>query len=151
MRVLLALSLLALPAAGAAAAKDVSVAAPQVRASLGRAPNTAAYAVVRNAGARPDQLVSASCSCAARVELHTHRMDGGVGRMTRVPALVVPARGQLALAPGRAHLMLIGLKRPLRDGEGQALTLVFERAGAVSATFAVRSTIVAPAARHHAH
>ena len=153
MRPLLAaLLLIAAPEAAAAATKDVTLMHPQVRASLGRAPNTAAYVVVRNAGARPDRLVSASCACAARVELHTHQSQGGVARMTRVAALAVPARGEAVLAPGGAHLMLIGLKRPLREGERQTLTLVFERAGAVTAAFPVRSVIETPAqAGHHAH
>jgi copper(I)-binding protein len=145
--------LLAAPAAARDVTKgDLTLVQPQMRASLGRAPTTGGYVTIRNAGARPDRLLSASCACAERVELHTHQMSGGVGRMTRVPAIAVPAKGETVLAPGGAHLMFIGLKGRLADGQEQPVTLVFERAGKVTARFPVRARVEAPAAaEHHGH
>ena len=156
---ILALAAASLAIAAPVAARDVTkgdltLVHPQMRASLGRAPTTGGYVTIRNAGARPDRLLSASCACAERVELHTHQMQGGVGRMTRVPALAVPARGETTLAPGGAHLMFVGLKGRLADGQEQPVTLVFERAGKVTARFHVRARVDAPAAgaaEHHAH
>ena len=154
---ILALATLSLAVAAPAAARDatkgdLTLVHPQVRASLGRAPTTGGYVTIRNAGARADRLVSASCACAARVELHTHQMSGGVGRMTRVSSIAVPAGGTAVLAPGGAHLMFIGLKGRLADGKTQPVTLVFEHAGAVTAAFQVRARIEAGApAAHHAH
>lgn len=130
---------------------DLTLVRPQVRASLGRSPNTAAYVTIRNRGSRPDRLLSASCTCAERVEIHTHRMQGGVARMTRVPALAVPARGQAVLTPGGAHLMVIGLKQPVREGAEPALTLVFERAGRVTTRFRATARIETAPAAAHAH
>ena len=127
---------------------DLTLVHPQVRASLGRAPNTAGYLTIRNRGPRPDRLLSASCTCATRVEIHTHRMQRGVAQMSRVPALAVPARGEAVLAPGGAHLMLIGLKQAVREGADPVLTLRFERAGPVTAPFHATSRIEAGAARH---
>ena len=156
---ILALATLSLALAAPAAARDVTtgdltLANPQMRASLGRAPTTGGYVTIRNAGARADRLVSASCACAARVELHTHQMSGGVGKMTRVSSIAVPAGGTAVLAPGGAHLMFFGLKGRLADGQEQPVTLVFERAGKVTARFHVRVRVEAPgpgAAEHHAH
>ena len=149
---LLVLAALALSGPGQELAKgDLTLVRPQVRASLGRSPNTAAYVTIRNRGSRPDRLLSASCTCAARVEIHTHQMQGGVARMTRVPALAVPARGQAVLAPGGAHLMLIGLKQPVREGADPALTLVFERAGRVTTRFHATARIETAPAAGHAH
>ena len=156
MRILVLIAA-ALTLAAPAAARDVTkgdltLAQAQMRASLGRAPTTGGYVTIRNTGARADRLVSASCACAARVELHTHQMSGGVGRMTRVSSIAIPAGGTAVLAPGGAHLMFIALKGRLSDGKAQPVTLVFERAGAVTAAFQVRARIAAdPAAAGHAH
>ena len=130
---------------------EITVVRPQIRASLGRAPSTAGYLTVRNSGARADRLVWASCTCAERVELHTHQMQAGVARMSRVPAIVVPARGHAVLAPGGAHLMFVGLKAPVREGSDQRVALVFERAGTVTAVFHARSRIAPlPSTAEHA-
>ena len=143
---------LALSGTGLAVAKgDLTLEHPQVRASIGATTSTAAYLTVRNGGDLPDRLLSASCTCAARVEIHTHQMQGGVARMRRVPALAVPARGRAVLAPGGAHLMLIGLKQPVREGADPRLTLVFERAGAVTVRFHATRRIETAAAGGHAH
>jgi copper(I)-binding protein len=42
--------------------------------------------------------------------------------------LLLPAKTTIALAPGKAHLALIRLKRPLRLGERVALTLTIQAA-----------------------
>jgi copper(I)-binding protein len=135
---------------------DLTVEHPLVRASLGKAPNTAAYAVVKNVGARSDRLLGASCACAARVELHSHVMRGQVAEMRSVAALPVPAGGQVALAPRGHHLMIFGLKRPLEAGTMVNLTLRFERAGAVTVPFFVTSRVeqelkAHTEGRHEAH
>jgi copper(I)-binding protein len=52
----------------------------------------------------------------------------------------VIAPGQkVTLAPGRVHLMLTDLKEPLKEGDMLHVTLQFEKAGPVDATFHVRS------------
>ena len=130
---------------------DLTLTDLQVRASLGQAPNTAGYLTIRNAGHRPDRLLSASCTCAARVELHAHQMRKGVARMVRVRAVAVPSGGEARLAPGGAHLMLFGLKQPVLDGTNVPMTLVFQRAGRVSTNFHVRSQIGAAPPEAHAH
>ena len=83
-----------------------------------------------NAGKSSDRLVGASCTCAARVEIHQMSMAGGVMRMRPVPGgLVIEPSGVLRLEPRGTHLMLLGLKAPLRPGERVPLTLEFARAG----------------------
>ena len=41
------------------------------------------------------------------------------------------------LEPGKMHLMLIGLKAPLKVGESFPVTLTFEKAGAINVTVSV--------------
>ena len=43
----------------------------------------------------------------------------------------VPAGGKTALEPGGLHVMLIGLKAPLKEGDKFPLTLTFAKAGKV--------------------
>lgn len=137
LAVLLAACALATPAGAHELRKgSLVIDHPLVRASLGRAPNTAAYLTIRNTGKTPDRLVGASCRCAAKVELHAHDMAGGVMRMRRVSAIPVPAGGAVAFTPGEGHaLMVMALKRPIEPGTMVELTLRFERAGPVKAGF----------------
>ncbi len=100
--------------------------------------NGAAYMTLGNGGDEPDRLLRASAPVADTVELHAHEIDAqGVARMRPVVAVEVPPGGEAALAPGGLHLMLVGLKEPLREGESFELTLDFERAGEVTVDVAV--------------
>ena len=93
--------------------------------------STGRVTIVNNGGA--DKLVSASCGCAAKVELHRMWMDGQVMKMREVKdGLVVPAHGQLVLGNSDQHLMLIGVKPLLKLGAHVKLTLKFQHAGTVS-------------------
>jgi copper(I)-binding protein len=64
-------------------------------------------------------------------------MEGEVMKMRRVQAVEVPAKGSAALQPGGFHIMLVGLKHPLQEGERFPLTLTFETAGEITVEFAV--------------
>ena len=55
--------------------------------------------------------------------------------------MVVAPHGQVVFRPGGYHLMLTGLREPLRDGAQQAITLVFKRAGAIRASFRISAQI----------
>ena len=50
-------------------------------------------------------------------------------RMREVNAFDVPAGGMFELKPGGAHLMLVDLKRPLKQGDKLPLTLKLEKGG----------------------
>ena len=101
---------------------------PWARASAGPARNSAAFMTIHNAG-DADRLVAAAADVSERVELHTHMMEGDVMKMRQVEAIEVPAGGMAELQPGGFHVMLIGLKAPLKEGEHFPLTLTFEKAG----------------------
>lgn len=137
--VVAAVLLAAAPAsAGELRKGEIVVEHPRMRASLGRAPNTAAYLTLRNTGRAPDRLLGASCTCAGRVEIHHHDMSGGVMRMRPVRGLTVPAQDRVTLVPGHGHaLMVMGLKAPVRAGTTVEMRLRFERAGEVRAPFLV--------------
>jgi copper(I)-binding protein len=60
------------------------------------------------------------------------QLDGDVMRMREIQSLDLPARASVPMRHGQSngyHLMLEGLKAPLKDGERFDLTLKFEKAG----------------------
>ena len=137
MRKLMVAGALVWGLAGTAAADtsevgDVMIHEPWVRASLGAAPNSAAYMTLEILGAEPDRLLGGSSPAATGVELHTHIMDGGVARMRPVDAIELAPGAPTVLEPGGPHLMLVGLTRKLEEGGTMPLTLVFETAGEIT-------------------
>ncbi len=109
----------------------------------------AGYLTIRNAGAEADRLLSASSPAAPRMELHTHIREGDVMRMRPVNDIPVPAGQTVQLQPSGLHLMFIGLSDELRQGSTIPVTLVFERAGAVTVQLEVRAA--GARAGHHGH
>lgn len=124
----------ALALSTAAAAHDftigkLSIAHPWTRQTAPGQANGGGFMVIANRGGL-DRLVAASSPAAAKVEIHTMTMEGGIMRMRPVPAgLTIPAGGKLELKPGGYHIMLIGLRAPLKLGAMVPLTLRFEKAG----------------------
>lgn len=97
------------------------------------------FLTVANSGTRDDRLLSGTTPVAAEVQLHTMKMDGGVMRMRQVTdGIAVPAKGSVELKPGGYHIMFMGLRRQLRQGERFPVTLRFRRAGSVTVQFAVQ-------------
>lgn len=86
---------------------------------------SAAYLTLNNSG-EARKLVKADSNVANNVELHNHIHEGGVMRMRQVAAIDIPAKGKAVLQPGGFHIMLIGLKAPLKDGQQVPLTLTFD-------------------------
>lgn len=89
--------------------------------------NTSAYMTLINNSDVAMVLTGASTPAANSVSIHkTVRRQGGVMAMEHVMAATLPPRGQLELKTGGMHLMLMGLKKPLRDGNSVKVTLQFE-------------------------
>ncbi|MBI5924967.1 MAG: copper chaperone PCu(A)C [Aquabacterium sp.] len=85
---------------------------------------------------QPLTLVGFSTTVAADSELHEMAMDGNVMRMQAVASLPLPAGQTVELRPGMGghHLMLMGLKQQLKDGDEVALTLKLRTADGKSLT-----------------
>jgi hypothetical protein len=134
MRAVLTSCLLLGLAAVAAAAEmttvgKITIHDPWARASLGTTGSSAVYMTLEIEGDEPDRLVAAATPMAERAELHTHVMDQGVARMRPVSAVEVAPGAPTVLQPGGLHLMLMGLKQQLVEGDTLPLTVTFEKAG----------------------
>jgi periplasmic copper chaperone A len=130
---------------GLASAHDYKLGAleidhPWARATPPTAPTGGGYLVVTNTGTTPDRLIVARSPAAEQVQVHEMKMDGAVMRMRELDhGLEIPAGGSVTLAPGGFHLMMIGLKGPLKEGTRVPLTLIFEKAGSIDVEVAVES------------
>jgi copper(I)-binding protein len=121
-------------AAHGASIGDIAIGHPYATPSLPGTSNGAAYlASIENKGAVADRLVRASTPAAARVELHTMAVDAqGVMRMREVDGIAIAPKAKVQMKPGSGlHLMLVGLKEPLKEDASFPMTLEFERAGKV--------------------
>ncbi len=88
--------------------------------------NTVAFMVLKNASATQHALTKASSPAARSTELHIHLQAKGMMEMRPVKQIDIPAKGETSLQPGGLHLMLIGLKKSLKEGDTVPLTLTFE-------------------------
>jgi len=138
---LLALALAFPAAASTPDAAPITVKDARVRLLPPSAPNTGAFMVIENRGEADVKLVKADNPVSKATELHTHIDDNGVKKMRQVPFIAVPAGGQAVLAPGGLHVMLIGLERPLRDGETIPLTLTFDDGTVLTVEAPVRKPV----------
>lgn len=72
-------------------------------------------------------LTAAASPVAARAELHSTTMDGGVMKMRAIEKLELPRGKAVKLAPGGLHIMLVNLKQALRPGDTVPITLTVLR------------------------
>lgn len=155
MQRILGLAAVLVVLAGSAMAKDytlagLTIAQPWTRVTPGAIKTGSAYLSVTNTGGAMDRLVGASSPAAERAELHNHEMEGNIARMRPVTAIDLPPGKTAELKPGGLHIMLIGLKEPIRMGKPVPLTLRFEKAGTVEVELAVESAgATAPDHRGH--
>lgn len=117
--------------------KTIVIEQPWARASIGK--NGAAYVTVINHGNSVDKLVGAEATIAKRVELHTHKNDGGIMRMRHIKSIPVPVGSSVSLKPGGHHIMMMGLTQKLKMGAEFPLTLVFEKAGKMTVNVKIKS------------
>ncbi len=128
---------------------DLQISHPWAKPSLKGVPNSAAYMTITNTGDTDDALVAATADFSGAVELHTMSMTDGVMRMRQLDGGVpLPAGETVKLEPGGLHVMLIGLKRPLTEGESVPLTLTFEGAGTLEVELAIEERQAGQAHEH---
>ncbi len=144
------------PHAHATAAGDLEIIHPWSRATPGGAKVAGGYLDVVNRGDKADRLISATADIAEKVEIHESTMrDGVMGMRHLMNGIELAPGATVALKPGSYHLMLMNLKRPLKEGESFPGTLTFRDAGTVDVVFSVEgagaTAPTMPAEHHDAH
>jgi copper(I)-binding protein len=96
-----------------------------------------AYFTIRNTG-RNDRLLRVSSPVAKSAELHVSAVKDGVMKMEGLASVEVGSGTPVSFEPSGRHVMLVGLKKPLRQGDVFPLTLTFANAGQVKTSVRVR-------------
>jgi hypothetical protein len=145
MRRLLAVAMIAMPLAGFAQQSGAQQSgAQQSEIQIDHVWSRAAmaghegvvYLTITETGP-PDTLTGVTTPVAAMAGLHETVNDNGVMKMRPVTTLPIEPGKPVMLAPGGRHIMLMGLKQALKEGDSFPVTLSFAKAGQVTATATV--------------
>lgn len=94
--------------------------------SRATAPGQTAAVVGLHITSKKEARMVAVSSPVAEAQMHTMSMDGGMMKMRQLDSLPLPAGKDVVLGAGGDHLMLVGLKKPLKAGEVVPLTLTVQ-------------------------
>src|SRR5258707_5744502 len=108
--------------------KAIVVDHPWARATPAGAKTGAAYMTLINNGSSGDRLLGASTPVADKIQFHSVTEDNGVSRMREMHDVAVAPGARVTFSPGGMHVMLVGLKQPLKEGQTFPLALTFEKA-----------------------
>ena len=117
---------------------QVTVDKPWVRTTVAQQTTTGAFMTITSM--QGGKLVSASSPVAASVEVHEMKMDGDLMKMRAVDALPLPVGKPVELKPNGYHMMLMGLKAPVKFGDVVPIRLVIEDAAGKRQAVDVQAT-----------
>ena len=130
---------------GTVRAEDVMVGSLKLTAAWARATPKGAtvgggYFTITNTGNVADRLVGGTSDISNRFEIHEMSMDKGVMKMREITLGIEIKPGKtIRFEPSGFHIMFVGLKQPLKEGDHIKVMLQFEKAGNVPVDFVVES------------
>jgi len=131
---------------------DLILKSGQVRAMPPGQPNTAAFMSLTNNGDKAVRLVSAQTDIAAKSEFHTHSKNAqGVMSMSRIPSIDIAPGETFEFKSGHDHVMIMGLKKPLKPGTLVSLTLQGADGASYTYSLPVVSLVDHSSMHHHHH
>lgn len=117
---------------------DLEIIHPHMPQPSASAKTAGGYFSIVNEGTEPDRLIGVEAGFAAKSMVHESKVDAdGIGTMTHIDAIEIPAGATVELAQGGLHVMFMGLTGPMKEGELYKATLIFEKAGPVEVEFKV--------------
>jgi len=100
---------------------------------------------------RDDTLLSVASPASSLAQIHASSMENNMMVMYEMEAgMPLPAGQAVALAPGGNHIMLLGVREPLKAGDTVPLTLTFATAGPVEVEVPVGQPPLPGAGADHA-
>ncbi|WP_218311766.1 copper chaperone PCu(A)C [Alteromonas antoniana] len=132
---------------------DVMIMDPYARATFPMAQSGAVYLTIENTGEteRTVSAVSVAEDIASEAQIHTTDMRGDMMQMRQVTEGIVLAAGTtMSFEPGSYHIMLMGLKQGLSEGDTVPLTLTMANGETITVNAAVKA-IDKEASHHHHH
>ena len=114
MKEFLCASLLAILVAAPAYADDVKVSKAWARATAPGQDNASIQLTITSK--KDASLIGVESGSSQSGEIHSMVMEGGVMKMRALESLPLPAKTPVNLGEDGNHLMLLGLKKPLKAG-----------------------------------
>ncbi len=136
------------------AAEELKVDSAWVRLMPPVSDSSAGYVTLSNSSGVSMILVGASSDAAEKVEFHRVEQVDGLRSMKQVKSIELPPKGQFRFSPGADHIMLLGLKQPLKAETSIDIRFQFESGDVVSVPFQVRRQAIDNAgdsSGHHHH
>ncbi len=119
---------------------QVTVKDPWVRATVSQQMATGAFMQITSA--QDARLVEVKSPVAGIVEIHEMAMDKDVMKMRALPnGLDLPAGKTVELKSGGYHVMLMDLKRQMKEGDSVPMTLVVEGKDKKRSTIEVKAPV----------
>ena len=117
---------------------SIEIIGPWSRATPKGAATAIGYMTIKNNGTTPDRLIGGSVDFANVFQLHSMTMEDGVSKMRDLEGVEIAPGETVEFNPGGSHIMFVGLKYALAQGERVKGTLVFEHAGAIQIEYDVQ-------------
>ena len=107
-------------------ASDIDISKQLIRATPPHAKNSAAFFTMTNNADKSINLIAVSSDIAEKVQIHTNINEDGMMKMRQVESIMIDANSSTSLQPGGYHVMFLGLKNDLTEGQSVELTLYFD-------------------------
>ena len=125
---------------------------PYSRPTVPQQSTGAAYFALNNQGKSDDKLIGVTSKVAQSTEIHSMELVGDIMKMRSVDSIALSPGGTVKMKPGGGyHVMLIGLKQPLKAGDKFPLELTFEKNGKIGVMVFVEDEKTAAAHEEHMH
>lgn len=130
-------------------ADKIEIKNPTIKAVPAVNKNTGVFMELKNDTDKDIKLIKAESDLSTTVELHDMVMENDVMKMRPVESILIKAKSSTFLKPGSLHVMLIGLKSPLKKGKSYALTLHFDNGQKEKITAPVKDVGPKKDKKHH--
>jgi len=132
--------------AAAACTGDICIEQAWTRATPGAAQEAALYFSISNNGATDEKLVRVSTTAASGAMIHQTTVKDRIVQMLMVGEVTIPPHGRVLFSPGGYHVMLTGLKAPLKEGTSVSAKLTFASGRTIEVNIPVlKTTAIGPA------
>ncbi|MBH32184.1 MAG: hypothetical protein CMD90_00855 [Gammaproteobacteria bacterium] len=123
-------------------ASEINISDERIRLMPPNIKMTAGYFSIENKGDEKLKIISASSSLFERVELHTMYKDGDAMIMKQVDYVELLPNKKFKFSPMGYHLMLIGPKKALKEGDVADVELNFSNSTTIKTNFVVKKISV---------
>lgn len=133
---------------GLLGANEIEISNAFARATPPSVTNSAAFMDIKNNSNADIKLLSATSDISEVVEIHNHIHEDGMMKMIQVDGVKIPAKSEVSLMPGGLHIMFIGLKNPVNEGDKINLVLEFDNGAKIEVNGIEARSVKKPMHQH---